>query len=309
MALIFHSSIKRDDWWRAEMAKHVPDLEMRFHPDIGDPDDIEFALCFNMPAGELAKFKNLKAIFSLGAGVDHFFKDPTFPRHVPLARVVDDELSARMTEYVTQHVLNHHRDQLTYDQQQRDKKWEVHHPPAASSRHVGILGLGALGTHAAKTLRLLGFEVSGWSRSKKEVDGVKSYAGEGQLGQFLKEVEILVCLLPLTDQTTGILNQKLFSQLPKGASLINPGRGPHLVEKDLISALNSEHLSAATLDVFATEPLPEENPLWDHPRIRVTPHVASIAAPDRVAALVAKNIIRARAGEALLNQVDVDKGY
>ncbi len=309
MALIFHSSIKRDDWWRAEMAKHVPDLEMRFHPEIGNPDDIEFALCFNMPEGELAKFKNLKAIFSLGAGVDHFFKDPSFPRHVPLARVVDDELSARMTEYVTQHVLNHHRDQLTYDQQQRDKVWEVHHPPAASNRHVGILGLGALGTHAAKTLRLLGFKVSGWSRSKKVIDGITSYAGEDELEKFLKDVEILVCLLPLTEQTTGILNHQLFTQLPEGASLINPGRGPHLVEKDLIAALDKGQLSAATLDVFTTEPLPEENPLWKHPRVRITPHVASIAAPDRVASLVAKNIKRARAGETLLNQVDVDKGY
>lgn len=263
MALIFHSSIKRDDWWKAEMAKHVPDLEMRFHPEIGNPDDIEFALCFNMPHGELAKFKNLKAIFSLGAGVDHFFKDPTFPKHVPLARVVDDELSARMTEYVTQHVLNHHRDQLTYDQQQKEKVWKVHHPPAASSRKVGILGLGALGAHAAKTLNLIGFQVSGWSRSKKSIDGVTSYAGEDQLGTFLKDVEILVCLLPLTEQTTGILNKDLFEKLPKGASLINPGRGPHLVEQDLINALNNGHLSAATLDVFTQEPLPTENPLWN----------------------------------------------
>ncbi|WP_169567255.1 2-hydroxyacid dehydrogenase [Sneathiella limimaris] len=309
MALIFHSSIKRDDWWRAEMAKHVPDLEMRFHPDVGNPDDIEFALCFNMPEGELARFKNLKAIFSLGAGVDHFFKDPTFPKHVPLARVVDDELSARMTEYVVQHVLNHHRDQLTYDHQQRQKVWKVHHPPAATARKVGILGLGALGNHAAKTLASLGFQVSGWSRSKKEIPSVKSYAGAGELDQFLSEVEILVCLLPLTEETEGILNADLFAKLPEGASLINPGRGPHLVEEDLIKALDSGHMSCATLDVFRTEPLPEDSPLWSHEKIRITPHVASIAAPNRVAALVAQNIIRARNGEKLLNQVDVDRGY
>lgn len=309
MALIFHSSIKRDDWWRAEMAKHVPDLEMRFHPNVGDPDDIEFALCFNMPKGELAKFKNLKAIFSLGAGVDHFFKDPTFPSGVPLARVVDDELSARMTEYVAQHVLNHHRDQLTYDHQQRAKIWKVYHPPAATSRKVGILGLGALGSHAAHTLNLLGFQVSGWSRSQKTVEGVTSYFGADQLGTFLAETEILVCLLPLTDETKGILNTDLFAQLPKGASIINPGRGPHLIENDLVAALDSGHLSSATLDVFTEEPLQTESPLWDHPRIRITPHVASIAAPDRVATLVAQNIIRARKGEPLLNQVDVTKGY
>jgi len=309
MALIFHSSIKRDDWWRAEMAKHVPDLEMRFYPDVGNPDDIEFALCFNMPHGELAKFKNLKGIFSLGAGVDHFFNDPDFPKHVPLTRVIDDELSARMTEYVAQHVLNHHRNQLVYDHQQREKVWEIHHPPSAANRKVGILGLGSLGSHAAKTLNLLGFQVSGWSRSEKNLDNVKAYFGEDQLPDFLKDCEILVCLLPLTDETQDILNKDLFSKLPEGASLINPGRGPHLVEDDLIEALDNGHLSAATLDVFRVEPLSKDSPLWEHPKIRITPHVASIAAPGRVATLVAQNIVRARNGEPLLNQVDVTKGY
>lgn len=309
MALIFHSSIKRDDWWRAEMAKHVPDLEMRFYPDVGNPDDIEFALCFNMPHGELAKFKNLKGIFSLGAGVDHFFTDPDFPKQVPLARVVDDELSARMTEYVVQHVLNHHRSQLVYDQQQREKVWEIHHPPSATNRHVGILGLGSLGSHAAKTLNLLGFKVSGWSRSEKSLDNVKAYFGEDQLPAFLENCEILICLLPLTDQTQDILNKDLFSKLPEGASLINPGRGPHLVEDDLIEALDNGHLSSATLDVFRVEPLSEDSPLWEHPKIRITPHVASIATPERVATLVGQNVVRARNGEPLLNQVDVTKGY
>ncbi len=309
MALIFHSSIKRDDWWRAEIGKHIPDLEIRFYPEVGNPDDIEFALCFNMPQGELAKFKNLKAIFSLGAGVDHFFEDPTFPLHIPFARVVNDELTSRMSEYVTQHVLNHHRYQIEYDQQQKNRSWEVRHAPAAQNRKVGIMGLGELGQGAARTLNLLGFDVAGWSRTSKDIDGVSCFHGSDQLDAFLARTEILVCLLPLTPETENILNSELFLKLPEGAAIINPGRGGHLVDEDLIKALDSGHLSGATLDVFHVEPLPEESPLWSHPKIRVTPHVASIAAPGQVAELAAKNIIRARNGDALINQVDLTRGY
>ncbi len=309
MALLFHSMIKRDDWWRAELGKHIPDLEIRFWPEIGNPDEIEFAMCFNMPHGELAKLKNLKAVFSLGAGVDHLFADPDFPRHIPFARVVDDELTSRMSEYVVQHVLNHHRYQHQYDIQQSNKIWQENHAPAARNRKVGILGLGTLGHGAATALRYLGFDVAGWSRSPKNIEGVTNFHGDDQLYPFLARTEILVCLLPLTPETRDIMNAELFAKLPEGAAIINPGRGPHLVESDLIEALDSEHLSAATLDVFRTEPLPEDDPLWSHPRIRITPHVASIANPDRVAALVAQNIIRARNGEPLVNQVDTTKGY
>lgn len=309
MALLFHSKIKRDDWWRAELTKHVPDLEVRFYPDIGNPEDIEFALCFAMPHGVLASLPNLKAVFSLGAGVDHFFEDPEFPHHLPIARVIDDELTDRMSEYVLQHVLNHHRYQHRYDQQQREHIWKEKHAPAARNRKVGILGLGALGTGSAEILKMMNFDVAGWSRSKKSVEGIETFAGPTELDTFLARTEILVCLLPLTEETTGILNRDLFAKLPEGAAIINPGRGPQLVEQDLIDALDKGHLSAATLDVFHTEPLPKENPLWAHPKVRITPHVASIAAPDRVAALAAENILRARAGDTLLNQVDPDKGY
>ena len=309
MALIFHSSIKRDDWWRAEIGKHVPDLEIRFYPEIGNPDDIEFALCFNMPHGELAKFKNLKAIFSLGAGVDHFLEDPTFPKNIPFTRVVNDELTSRMSEYVVQHVLNHHRYQLEYDQHQRDGVWKVRHAPAARNRKIGIMGLGELGQGAAKTLKLLGFDVAGWSRSSKDIDGVKCFHGRDQMDAFLARTEILVCLLPLTPETENIMNRDLFAKLPEGAAIINPGRGRHMVDADLIEALDRGHLSGATLDVFHVEPLPEENPLWSHPKVRITPHVASIAAPGQVAELAAKNIIRARNGETLINQIDLSRGY
>ncbi|GLQ05417.1 2-hydroxyacid dehydrogenase [Sneathiella chinensis] len=309
MALLFHSKLKRDDWWRKVLDKEVPGMEVRFWPEVGNPDEIEYALCFAMPHGELAKFKNLKAIFSLGAGVDHLLADPDFPRHLPFSRVVDPEVTSRMTEYVVQHVLNHHRYQMEYDAQQRQNEWKERFAPPSSERKVGILGMGALGTGAAKALNYLGFDVAGWTRSPKDVEGVTGFHGPDQLKDFLARTEILVCLLPLTEQTENILNADLFAALPEGAALINPGRGQHLVEEDLMAALDSGHLSAATLDVFRTEPLPADNPLWNHPKVRITPHVASIALPERVAALVGTNIKRLENGEPLLNAVDAERGY
>lgn len=309
MALMFKSNIDRPDWWRRELNKYIPDLEVRIWPDVGNPDEIEFALCWKMPHGELAKFKNLRAVYSLGAGVDHLLADPDFPRHLPFSRVVDPNLTGRMTEYVVQHVLNHHRFCQTYDAQQRDGVWKEHFAPFASERKVGILGLGALGGGAAKALHALGFDVAGWSKSEKNIGGVKSFFGNDQLDAFLARTEILVCLLPLTPATENILNRDLFAKLPKGAAIINAGRGPHLVDEDLIEALDSGHLSGATLDVFRIEPLPADHPFWRHPKIRITPHVASISDPASVAKLVAENIIRTKNGEPLLNAVDPEKGY
>ncbi|USG61731.1 glyoxylate/hydroxypyruvate reductase A [Sneathiella marina] len=309
MALLFKSNVDRADWWRRELNKYIPDLEVRIWPDIGDRDDIKYALCWKMPHGELATFNNLQAVYSLGAGVDHLLSDPDFPRHLPFSRVVDPNLTGRMTEYVVQHVLNHHRFEIIYDNNQQQKIWKEEFAPFASDRKVGILGMGELGGDAASALTALNFDVAGWSRSEKKIDGVTSFFGKDQLDAFLARTEILVCLLPLTAATTDFLNADLFAKLPKGASIINAGRGPHVVDEDLIAALNSDHLSAATLDVFRIEPLPEEHPFWEHPKIRITPHVASISDPESVAKLVAQNIIRTQNGEELLYAVDVDKGY
>lgn len=309
MALLFKSNIDRADWWRRELSKYIADLEVRTWPDIGDPDEIEFALCWKMPHGELAKLRNLRAVYSLGAGVDHLLADPDFPRHLPFSRVVDPNLTGRMTEYVVQHVLNHHRFCHTYDAQQRRSFWKEHFAPFASERKVGILGMGALGSGSAKALHMLGFDVAGWSKSEKNIDGVRSFFGDDQLDAFLARTEILVCLLPLTPQTEDILNKDLFAKLPKGAAIINAARGPHVVDEDLIAALESGQLSAATLDAFRVEPLPTDHPFWSHPQIRITPHVASISDPASVARLVAENIIRTRNGEPLLHAVDPAKGY
>lgn len=309
MILLFKSGIDRPDWWQRELQSRIPGLEVRIWPDVGDESEIDYALIWKMPHGELATYPNLKAIFSLGAGVDHALDDPDFPKNLPFSRVIDPDLTQRMMEYVVQHVLNHHRFQNIYDQQQDEKIWNDIFIPAATNRKVGILGMGELGGSAAGALSSLGFDVAGWSRSKKQIPDVTSFAGEAELDAFLARTEILVCLLPLTPATTDILNRDLFNRLPEGASIINAGRGLQLVEEDLLESLNSGHLSQATLDVFRTEPLPEDHPFWPHPNVRITPHNASISDPARVADLVAENMQRVEVGQPVLNQVNIERGY
>jgi glyoxylate/hydroxypyruvate reductase len=309
MKLLFKSGIDRPDWWRRELQSRIPGLEVMIWPEAGNKAEIDYALVFNMPHGELATYPNLKGIFSLGAGVDYVMGDPDFPSHLPFSRVVDPDLTQRMKEYVVQHVLNHHRIQNIYDQQKNQKQWNDIFVPAATNRKVGILGMGELGATAANALHALGFKVAGWSRSKKDIDGIESFSGNEELAAFLARTEILVCLLPLTPATTDILNKNLFSKMPEGASLINAGRGLQLVENDLLEALDSGQISQATLDVFRTEPLPHDHPFWGHPDIRITPHNASVSDPARVADLVAENVRRIEAGRPILNQVDMDRGY
>lgn len=309
MALLFKSESDRVDWWKEELGRRLPDLELRFWPAAGDRADIEYALVWNMPPGVLKTFPNLHAIFSLGAGVDHIFADPELPKGVPVCRVIDRNLTQRMTEYVLLHVLRHHRRQPEYDALQRAGEWRELYTPTAAERGVGIMGLGELGADAARRLAAIGFKVAGWSRTPKAISAVEIFNGTAGLAPFLKRSEILVCLLPLTPETAGILCRRLFEALPKGASIINAARGGHLVEADLLAALDSGHIAHATLDVFREEPLPPAHPFWRHPRITITPHVASITDPRTVADLVAENVRRHRAGIALLHVVDPEVGY
>lgn len=309
MALLFLSKIDRAEWWRQELGRRVPDLEVRVWPETGAHEDIEFALVWRPPKGELGRYPNLKAIFSLGAGVDHLLVDLNLPPGVPICRVVDKALTAQMSEYVLLNVLRYHRQQPAYARQQAARTWRGLELVQTSERHVGILGLGVMGQDAAAKLIALGFAVAGWSRTEKSIPGVEGFHGADGLAPFLKQTEILICLLPLTPDTEGILNAKTFGQLPAGAALINAARGGHLVEQDLIPALDAGQLSAASLDVFRKEPLPAEHPFWGDGRITITPHVASITDPRSVADLVAENIRRARADEPFLNVVDPAKGY
>ena len=308
MALIFYSPLNPADQWQAELAKHIPDLDFRTWDDPGDPAEIDMALCWKPPAGGLAGFPNLKVIFSLAAGLDHLLLDPELPE-VPIVRMVEPSLTAGVAEYVTLQVLRHHKDMRRFDEQQRAGEWAEYFAPPAERRRVGILGLGAIGGEAARMLHAIGFEVAGWSRTAKQVAGVKSFHGDDRLDEFVRRTDILVCILPNTPATQDILNAGLFAKLPKGASLINAGRGIQLVEQDLLDALASGRISEATLDVFRTEPLPAGHPFWHHPKITVTPHSAGDPFADSAAKTVAENILRFRRGEKLPNIFDRAAGY
>jgi len=306
--LLFVSPTDHAEAWRAELAKRLPDLEFRVWPDAGDPADIDCALVWKPPPGVLAGLPNLRLILSLGAGVEPLLTDPTLP-DVPLVRMVAEGLTEDMAAYVVLQVLRWQRKVDAYTDQQRAGVWkQLGHRPASEVR-VGILGLGVLGEAAARALKPLGFQVIGWSRSPKEIRGVETVHGEDGLVALAARSDFLVCLLPLTDQTRGILNAGLFATLPQGAVVINAARGGHLVEADLLAALDSGHLGGASLDVFAEEPLPAGHPFWTHPKVHVTPHVAGITHPSRCADHVADAIRRAETGQPLLHVVERGRGY
>ena len=277
-----------------------------------DPATIAYAAVWKPRAGTLAGHQNLKAIFNLGAGVDALMADPHLPQ-VPVVRVVDPDLTRRMTEYVTLHVLAHHRRVDLHRQAQAERRWLATDQPAAGAVRVGIMGMGELGRDAAEVLIRLGFRVAGWSRSGRPVAGVEMFGADG-LDAFLGRTDILVVLLPLTPDTRGVLNQALFARLARdgvlGAPvLINAGRGGLQVEADILAALDDGTLGAATLDVFETEPLPEASPLWAHPRVTVTPHNAADSDPDAIGAYVVEQIAAFEAGQPLRNLVDPVTGY
>jgi glyoxylate/hydroxypyruvate reductase A len=297
--------------WTTPLSEIAPDLKLAVDGrDAYDKADVDYVLSFRPAPGFLASLPNLKAVFSLGAGVDGFLADTDYPKHIPLVRFVDHTLSREMAQFVVMHVLMHHRQQRYFDQAQKEAKWRQTIPPRRTEdTRVGILGLGEIGALTAGHLRDLDFQVSGWSRTKKHVEGVKSYAGAEELDAFLATTDILVCLLPLTPDTRGILDKTLFAKLPSDAFVINVARGGHLIEPDLIAALDSGHLSGAVLDVFQTEPLPEDSPLWKHPKVTATPHIGAISDPRVAAKYVNDRIRKHQRGEALDNVVDLDRGY
>ena len=288
--------------------------EVRVWPEVGNPDDIKYAIVWKPPAGELAKLKNLAAIFSYGAGVDALMEDATLPAHVPVVRFVDPDLTQRMTEYVALHTLFHHRRMGEYLGKQTRREWGNFGEPLAGDVGVGLMGIGVLGSACAARLKALGYDVAGWSRTRKTDAGFPCFSGTGQLDAFLARTDILVTLLPLTPATRGILNRKLFANLRRGGALpgpvlINPGRGGLQVEVDILAALETGTLYSATLDVFETEPLPAGSPLWQHPRIVVTPHNASDSDGRNVARYALQQIAAFEAGRPLENVVDGRQGY
>jgi len=316
LAILVHGGT--DNWspgrWRARFDDVCRDRRVILLPDPkAEVADVHYAAVWKPAPGELAAFPNLRVIFNLGAGVDALMADRSLPQ-VPLVRVAVGDLTGRMTEYVVLHVLMHHRQELYLRQSQRDKRWQPKSQWSAGAISVGIMGLGTLGANAAEVLSRIGFRVSGWSRAPRQVDGVTSFHGAAQLDAFLKHADILVCLLPLTSDTRHILNRDLFRKLnrtsPLGAPvLINAGRGGLQNEADILACLDDGTLGAASLDVFAQEPLPAASPFWTHPKVVLTPHNAADTDPDAISRYVADQIARFETGGALENVVDRIRGY
>lgn len=295
--------------WQRELRRHLPECELRCWPELGDRAEIIAALAWNLPAGAFRDLPNLRLIQALGAGADHLLSEPSVPKDVPLLRLIDPGLTAAMSEYVALQVLRLHRQDLVYLEQQRQGRWRELRQPNAAERRVGVLGLGVLGGEAALRLKVLGFDVAGWSRTERRLRGIATFHGAEGLRRLLARSEILVCLLPLTPETEDMLDARLFAALPRGAAIVNCGRGRHLVEADLLAALASGQLSAAVLDVCRVEPLPPGHPFWSHPRIVLTPHCAAATNPRTAAPVVAAALRCLAEGKPLPNRVDRLRHY
>ncbi|MDO9636982.1 MAG: glyoxylate/hydroxypyruvate reductase A [Pseudotabrizicola sp.] len=299
----------KTEWWCKMLRDLMPDWDIYPINQVPDPDAITYSVVWRPATGAMTPFRNLKAIVSLGAGIDHVLADKELPQDVPIIRTVGTDLTQRMKEYIALHVLRHHRELPQIQANQAAHLWDQIIVPPAPERRVGVMGLGNLGAAAAQLLAQIGFNVVGWSRSAKIIEGVTTYSGDEAFGAFLEGTEILVCLLPLTESTLGILNADTFNRLKRGACVINAARGSHMVDSDLIDALGSGQISGATLDVFHVEPLPKDHPFWDHPRITVTPHVASMIDAPTGSKIVAKNIRAFEDAGTVADLADAKRGY
>src|SRR5271170_8219845 len=294
--------------WRDTFAEKLPDVEIRIWPDPGELADIEYLAFMHPDFDALPVFPNLKAMFSRSAGVEAFVNHPKLPK-APLGKMEPPGGDPMMTEYVVMHVLRFHRDMPGYQMAQANREWRRTRIVRPEERRVGFLGLGLMATAPALVLKQLGFPVSAWVRSPREVEGVRIFHGPDQLERFLNQTDIAVCLLPLTQETDGILCARTFAMMPKGAMIINIGRGGHVVDADLIAALDSGQLSYAALDALKPEPLPPESPLWLHPKVTVMPHVARRPTVAQLVTEIAANISSIEAGGGLLQQIDKATGY
>ena len=309
MSLIFACVEIPPEPWVEAIAAEIPNLDIHIWPNAGSAQDVEFALLWGKWDADLGQFPNLRAFLSLGAGVDHILGLPNRPKNIPIVRLGDPALRSGMVEYVLYNVLKFHRRFPEYEMQQRKELWIERTQTQPQKRTVGIMGLGSLGAACAQSLAGLGFDVVGWSRRQKNIGDVRSFHGEEGLDLFLAQSEIVVCLLPLTDETRRIINEENMRKLPPGAFIINAARGGHLVEQELLKLLQDGHIAGAALDVFETEPLPKANPLWSHPQISVTPHIAALVDFESAAAVIAETVKRSRDGRPLLNVVNPMLGY
>jgi glyoxylate/hydroxypyruvate reductase len=307
-ALIFYSEFDDPGAWKQALSAELSDLDIRIYPLVGDPRDVRYALVWRPPAGFFARFPNLSLVTNLGAGVDALLDREDLPA-VPISRLLDRGMVALMTSYILFATIRYARDIPLFERAQRRRQWHYVHPKALSSVQVGILGLGELGAAAACALAQLGFRVSGWARTEKQLPGVSCVAGDAALAPLLSVTEILIVMLPLTAKTRGLLGERELGLLPQGAKLINVSRGAVVDEGALISGLQTGHIAEATLDVFTLEPLPSDHILWSMANVLITPHLASVAVPQTAARDVAESIRRVRAGLEPLHPADPRRGY
>ncbi|MGJ4993240.1 2-hydroxyacid dehydrogenase [Bradyrhizobium sp. HKCCYLS3077] len=304
---LFNSTAERAAVFREAFARDLPDLIFADDAAAVDPDDVRYLITWKIPA-DLDRYRRLEVIFSIGAGVDQF-DGAGLPAGIAVVRMVEDGIVRMMQEYVALSVLALHRDWPAYAVQQSEAVWRPLPAVQAGARRIGFLGLGMLAQAAMDRLAPFGFALAGWSRSPRTIAGVETFHGAAQLAGFLARTDILVCLLPLTAETRGLLNAEFFARLPQGAALVQAGRGPQLDTAALLSALDRGHLSAAVLDVTDPEPLPADHPLWRHPKVVITPHVASVTQPQTAAHAVIDNIRRHRDGQPMIGLVDRARGY
>lgn len=308
MAIIIVAPNRNVSSWKKIISERSPDLKVYVWPECDRKEDVDCAIAWNHPLGSLKEFPNLRLISSMGAGVDHILRDTSIDSSVRITRIVDDGLTMPMTNYVLMAVLNYHKQFFKYLADKENKIWDQQLNPEIDLT-VGILGLGVLGTDVAEKLHMLGFNVKGFSNSRKFVEGVESYAGEGELDDFLRKINTLVCMLPLTAGTRNMLNIDFFRKMNRGSILINVARGALLVEEDLLKAMDEGIISSAFLDVFQKEPLPKDHPFWDHPNIYLTPHIASVTNPGAAIPQILENYSLLQKGKPLKNEIDRIKGY
>jgi len=308
MTFVYKADPVRGAEWARLFAAKAPYIPFHIWPDTGDAQHVRYLAAWLPPADIEQRFPNLEVLFSTGAGVDQIDLK-ALPPELPVVRLAEPGIVAGMVEYATMAVLTLHRQLPTYIRQQREACWTAHRVHPAAKRRVSVVGLGVLGCAVLQQLRTFGFQLAGWSRTRRQMDGVACYAGTAELSAMLAATDILVCLLPLTAETRGFLGTALFHQLPRGASLVHAGRGAQLDHHALLEALESGWLSEAVLDVTDPEPLPANHPIWSHPKVLLTPHIASMTQPETAVEQVLDNIRRHRTGAPLVGLVDRTRGY